>query len=286
MNRQIGQLVTIAFLLVSLCGCQRPFLEEEETEVSSNEKGNFIFSTGFFIQNSLLRGTEPLSDYATTINWYDFQTEALKSDIVAENIDQLEIPLDNGMHQLFFVAHSAVSTSFSNETNSFSSGKVTDTFWGDLQLEVNEGTEREQNISLKRVVGKILLQLTDAIPEEAKFMQLTINGYCAFLNVKTGVGAEKECKDYTYRWTYKSGNIGQKNTTYSVFTYIPSDSYKVGMRVNILDESENVIYSRKISDIPVKMNQTTTLVGEIFSGEKKFSFSFSPEWDTGTSIPF
>lgn len=291
MNKQLRQPALAAFLLVIVCGCQHiridEFEEEDYTESNIENKKTICFTTGFSIKLDPMRSLDLLEDYANTVNWYDYQNNILQSqNIIVENIGNLSIPLKYGVHHISFIAHSSVGSSFNDATNFFSTGKVTDTFWSNVELSVDENTDPDQNVSLKRIVGKIMVKVADAIPSKAKSLCMTVENHCASIDVKTGMGVMEECKSYSIKWTYKDSTIGKTNTTYSLFSYIPSEDYSVNIKIDVLGENDNLLYSKTIKDVPLKMNQNTTLTGEMFNEEKKFSFSFSPDWDGGTDISF
>lgn len=291
MNKQLRQPALAAFLLVIACGCQHIRIdeldEEDYTETNIKDKKTISFATGFSAKLDPMRSLDLLEDYTNTVNWYDYHDNILQSqDIIVENIGNLSIALKYGVHHISFIAHSSAGSSFSDVTNFFSTGKVTDTFWGDIELSVDENTDPDQNVSLKRIVGKIMVKVEDAIPSQAKSLRMTVENHCAFIDARTGAGVMEECKSYSIKWTYKDSTIGKTNTTYSLFSYIPSEDYSVNIKIDVLGENDNLLYSKTMKDVPVKTNQSTTLTGKMFNGEKNFSFSFSPNWDSGTDIPF
>lgn len=291
MKNQFWQSVKIAFLLSVICSCQYVYVDESETEDSIEDIGKeqkiISFSTDFSAQISPFRNSSLLEDYANTVNWYNYKDNVLKSqEIISDGINTLSIPLKYGLHQVFFVAHNSVNSSFSDATNFFSTGKVTDTFWGNIELKVDENTNQSQSVSLNRIVGKIVIKVTDAIPAEAKYLRMEVENYCACIDVKTGMGVTDECKKYAIEWMYKESNIGKTNTTYSLLSYVPSENYNVNIKIDVLGDANNSLHSKTMKNIPIKANQSTTLTGELFNGGKNFSFSFSPDWDKETEILF
>lgn len=292
MKNKFWQLGTVAFLLIASCSCQRMYEEDKyekdfDNESNKQKEKTICFSTAFSVQTEALRASESLVDYINTINWYDYQANFLKDqEIETGNMNEINISLEYGEHNLYFVAHNSANSYFEKNDHVFSTRKVTDTFWGYSELSVDENTSDVQTVNLKRVVGKIVVRLKDAIPSDAKLLRMVIENHCAYIDVKTGVGILDKCDKYSIQWTYKDSNIGNINTTYSVYSFIPSTEYKVNIKVDVLGNTNNVLFSKSIQDVPVKANQHTTLTGTLFNGEKEFSFSFSPEWDEGTDMPF
>jgi len=56
--------------------------------------------------------------------------------------------------------------------------------------------------------------------------------------------------------------------------------------IETLDDDENVMFTKTVSDVPLKRNRQTTLSGAIYSSATSASIKINSDWLTLTNVDF
>lgn len=266
---------TLAIALASLMtACQ-----QIETKDECGTK-NMSFTVGFNVgKESISRGT--ISDCFTTLQVFDYKDGVLANDIIQTSEDEsfgtVMLDAEYGSHEYVFVGHSTEPCEYDYENSELSFDKILDTFTAFQTLEIDIDTEESQTIKLERQVAGVKLIMLDAIPESAACIELTIEGYSPTLDPKTGKG--KTGSKHTREWTYADSNIGMKNTSYTLYTFIPDDGHTVTVTVTLKDAEEGIIVKHTLEDISVEKNTMTVISGEFMSTGLTSTIEVESEWN-------
>ena len=260
-------------IIVALVSCEKA-ITTEDTKTSGDKYGNLHVSVTEIEKTpfaSLTRGTEPVSNVCTRLNFavYDMGGSRLK--LVSQTSDkagfgQCAFQLEEGDYQLVVVGHSAKGNptmtnpekiQFTNTTG------YTDTFL--CYSEVNIGEEQvDYEVSMDRIVSLCRFVITDDIPAEVKKLRFYYTGGSGAFNATTGLGCVASKQTVTYDVTPAS------EKQFDLYTFLHDLSDNIALTVTALDASGNELYSRQF-DVPMQQNYITWFSGAFFNGSSSSS---------------
>lgn len=272
-----------SYLLASffvLTGCVNRIADDENLE--AGEEKTITFAVNYQmsgIDTPDTKAESNLGSFAKELIFYDYADGQKKQEKIYsssdENYGRIEIGLTKGIHNLVFIAHNSEETDFVYPNLSFD--KLKDTFTYTASLTIDSNTNPEQPITLSRSVAKLFITATDAIPDAAGSLRITINSYYPTFDVSTAKPSgtpRQEIREFTY----SSGNKGVKNSTYTIYCFADSDEYTTDMIIDLLDSKGDVLYSNKLKDVPIKKNMQTKITGTLFSFVAWSSITVQSEW--------
>lgn len=279
--RLFRKTIVAAALLAAFSSCQKM----SEQDLSESTK-TLSFNVGFDVSQDVLgRGAEtgPIASLVV----YDYVNGELKNEIT-QSVDDVgfgtvEIDATYGEHQLIFVGHNSTSCSYDNDNSLLTfTDKVLDTFTHYQTLTVGSETSSSQSVTLDRQVAGIKITALDAIPSNAASITLVVDGYSFKLNPKTGTGSNGE--KLTRRWEYTTKNVGAKNTSYMVFSFLPSDNHTVDVTITVTDTDDKVYASYTVNDVPVEKNRETVISGNIFTSGIAVTANVNTDWGENIEV--
>lgn len=137
-----------------------------------------------------------------------------------------------------------------------------DTFWAQFQLIVGDH-DLNRAVTLNRVVGKLEVQLLDAIPANADSLFITVNGDAiqkTFLDSAFFFGTDT----VTFKVGIPASAKGQPNFT--VDRLIGAISQEFTVTLTCKDAGGNVINTATASSVTCFANERTILSGNLFTG--------------------
>ena len=97
-----------------------------------------------------------------------------QSDNTAADFGTPTLNLSIGTHHIYFVASRGVGAALNTTTHVLTFTSVRDTFWKDYAITISGGTSSgKRSVTLDRIVTKLKLTVTDAIPEGAATFNVT-----------------------------------------------------------------------------------------------------------------
>lgn len=274
------QRVVCAIMLCALlCGCVNHINDEEE---EIREK-TIVFKTTIGISQTPMRAASKsaskllISDYQDGVEVQKIEQSSTDSDF-----GKVAIPLKYGEHELLFVGHNSGSTTLSYPTISFD--KPTDTFSYYLSLKVNESTNTTQNVTLPRSAALLKVVAKDAIPSNVKSLKISLAKYYPVLNVKSSLG-DGSGSPVERVFEYKASHVGEKETTYSIYTFTPADGFTTDISISALDADGNTVNQITMKDVPIEKNRQTILSGNIFQLSSDANITFNDQWGEAIELP-
>ena len=212
---------------------------------------------------------------------------AINQNAADADFGTIHLNLVSGIYQVGAIGHNGISscTITSPEKITFTSNKVTDTFYYYGTLEVKSDESTSEVITLQRAVAMFRLTIKDDIPENAKKIKFYYTGGSSTLNAVTGYGCVNSKQTEII-------DIKPEKKTYEVYTFPHADGKKLNMTISVLDENDFTIASTNFTDVQVTKNYITTYSGKLFtktsegSGSIKIEFEFNPEWAGETKYNF
>ena len=189
----------------------------------------------------------------------------------------MSVDLDPGTYQLVVLAHSGQRSPTTTNCHKISfSAPLTDVFsyYGDVVI----GKEASKiTVQLTRAVAKIQLNITDDIPDNVSFFNYIYKGASVSFDPATQLGVTSS----TRRNVEIEKAEGVK--TFELYTFVSSDNQTVDWDFAGYSESNEVIGSKKFSDIPVSLRKVTKIDSRVFDGviegPTDITFTFDDTWE-------
>lgn len=164
------------------------------------------------------------------------------------------------------------------------SGKLTDSFIYYKEIELDEKSESEQNITLDRCVAKFSLKHTDTIPEGASSVEFVVTGAAKVLDAKTGLGSEAE--EQTIVINIPASAEGTKNNTFAFYTFLTAEESTIDILATAKDSEGNVLTAYTFEDVEMEVNMQTIYSGAFFHSDQTIGVSFNTEWKPNNNVEF
>lgn len=225
-----------------------------------------------------------LAELATTLSYWDYMgDERMQADTVSLP-SPLTLNVKYGTHHIYFLAHS--STDGRMEGMKYTPKKVTETFWKDFPIEVDENMAPNQELQMKRVVSRAMITVKDAFPASVKAVRMTVGGHLRTLDVMTGNGDTDSASDYEITWDLGDEYAGRSGLYFSVYTFTPTESeeFDVTLKIEALGSDGKMLYGAQASGVPLLRNRCTNAICRLFSGNTGITFSDPGDWDPAIEI--
>lgn len=275
--------LAMLLLVVAVTGCVNRISDDDEQPQTIN------FSVGYAIESMdgiSSKAASNVGSYAKELMFYDYVNGEKQQEQTFSSTDKdfgnVQVHLTNGTHRLVFIAHNSDIPSFSYPDLSFDKAK--DTFYYSEDLIVDDHTQENQTISLARAIGKIIITATDAIPDDATGLRVTIKTFYPSFNISTG-SASGTPSNETRTFSYTDSNKGVKNSTYTIYCFANDEKYHTDITIDVIGANDTILFTRELVDVPVKRNSQTKITGTIFSFVAWSNIVIQSEWDESINYP-
>ena len=281
------QIKTLLLIFAAfLCAACEKYVAEEGTQSESKViDGNLVVKAECVVtragETEENQGSLPLKDRFTRMTMVLYQNDVRVDYVNQVNTDPgfgtMSVDLDPGTYQLVVLAHSGQRSPTTTNCHKISfSAPLTDVFsyYGDVVI----GKEASKiTVQLTRAVAKIQLNITDEIPEGVSFFNYIYKGASVSFDPATQIGVVSS----TRRNVEIEKAEGVK--TFELYTFVSSDNQTVDWDFAGYSESNEVIGSKKFSDIPVSLRKVTNIDSRVFDGviegPTDITFTFDDTWE-------
>lgn len=281
------QIKTLLLIFAAfLCAACEKYVAEEGTQSESKViDGNLVVKAECVVtragETEENQESLPLKDRFTRMTMVLYQDDVRVDYVNQENSDPgfgtMSVDLDPGTYQLVVLAHSGQRSPTTTNCHKISfSAPLTDVFsyYGDVTI----GKEAsEKTVQLTRAVAKIQLNITDDIPDNVSFFNYIYKGASVSFDPATQLGVTSS----TRRNVEIEKAEGVK--TFELYTFVSSDNQTVDWDFAGYSESNEVIGSKKFSDIPVSLRKVTKIDSPVFDGviegPTDITFTFDDTWE-------
>ena len=281
------QIKTLLLIFAAfLCAACEKYVAEEGTQSESKViDGNLVVKAECVVtragETEENQESLPLKDRFTRMTMVLYQDDVRVDYVNQVNTDPgfgtMSVDLDPGTYQLVVLAHSGQRSPTTTNCHKISfSAPLTDVFsyYGDVVI----GKEASKiTVQLTRAVAKIQLNITDEIPEGVSFFNYIYKGASVSFDPATQIGVVSS----TRRNVEIEKAEGVK--TFELYTFVSSDNQTVDWDFAGYSESNEVIGSKKFSDIPVSLRKVTKIDSPVFDGviegPTDITFTFDDTWD-------
>ena len=281
------QIKTLLLIFAAfLCAACEKYVAEEGTQSESKViDGNLVVKAECVVtragETEENQESLPLKDRFTRMTMVLYQNDVRVDYVNQVNTDPgfgtMSVDLDPGTYQLVVLAHSGQRSPTTTNCHKISfSAPLTDVFsyYGDVTI----GKEAsEKTVQLTRAVAKIQLNITDDIPDNVSFFNYIYKGASVSFDPANQIGVASS----TRRNVEIEKAEGVK--TFELYTFVSSDNQTVDWDFAGYSESNEVIGSKKFSDIPVSLRKVTKIDSRVFDGviegPTDITFTFDDTWE-------
>lgn len=152
--------------------------------------------------------------------------------------------------------------------------KALDTFVHTETVNVNTTSNLDLSATLNRIVTRLKLQTTDNMPTNVAKVRVDIGAGGIGFNPTTGFATVNN--GFTNEIVPTSGY--GSTTSFSSYLFLATDEQTMNVSITVYDASDNVLFSKNVTNVPMKRNRTTTLRGKLFGADATTAFSVEADW--------
>ncbi len=229
--------------------------------------------TGTLLQ--VLHQTSEATDFAEPNIMLDYGEHTLKV-FATRSVSPTLLATDG---TAWTVAANTLTAVSGNIPISFTSSKTSDTFGACQDINVSVGTASTVNVTLERLVAKLVLNSTDDFPAACSTIDAKLNEYAAF-----------SCKDFdvislaeNHRIADVSSLAGLHGMTFTYFFLAPQEEYTTDITFTTNSTTGSPYSCITVENVPLERNKITTITGSLYNHERGFSVSLNDTWNTETN---
>lgn len=193
--------------------------------------------------------------------------------------------LSLGTHHIYFIASRGAGAVLNTTAHALTFTSVRDTFWKDYEITISSGTSSgNRSVTLDRIVTKLKLTFTDAIPEGATTFNVTPLSWYYGVDYTTGEPSEATANG-TITVNIPPSEIGLVNESVSIFGFSSVTEWTTDVSVDCKAVNNDVLGSATITAAPFVRNRVSEYTGPLFGDSGAMTLSLNATWDdsyTGT----
>lgn len=242
------------------------------------------------------RAAKPLAEYdnakAITLAFYDGNTEVYKTTQYrgslggGETFGEFDLSLPLGSYTMVALAYGFregdVLTLTSPTLAAYAGDHNRETFAVTQAVNIANTTAVNINATLNRIVAKLDVNSTDGRPAQASSIRVTFSGGSKSFNPTTGLAVGEAGFSNVVSISAAVGNV----TSSGSYVFLATDEQTVDVTIEVLNSENTAIFTKQISNVPLKRNVTTILTGSMYTNNGNASFLINSEWGTQTNINF
>ena len=266
-----------AGLLCAACNSDDVEVSESRT-ITFNVQGDFRLST-----QDMTRTLEADGKTMTDVWVLDYVGGELKQQLHQTSDDAdfgtPTMDLSLGTHHIYFIASRGSGASLNTTTHALTFTSVRDTFWKDYEITISGGTSSgNRSVTLDRIVTKLKLTFTDALPEGAATFNVTPSSWYYGIDYTTGEPSEATANG-TITVNIPSSEIGVVNEAVSIFGFSSATEWTTDVAVDCKTSDGSILGSATIAAAPFVRNRVSEYTGPLFTAGGGMTLSLNTEWD-------
>ena len=190
--------------------------------------------------------------------------------------------LSYGEHRIYFVVSRGGSPVINGTVISW--GSIRDTFWKAMSVTVGGASASAYSVALDRVVTKLKITATDAVPDGTATVVVMPGKWYAGIDYLTGQPADmKDSEEMSA--SVPASMVGTTGMAVSFFGFSTSTEWTTPLTVSARDADNDIIGLVNVAAAPFMANRATEFSGSLFSTSGTFTITLNDEWDapwTGT----
>lgn len=129
------------------------------------------------------------------------------------------------------------------------------------------------NATLNRIIAQLQIMSTDNRVGGVKKIRTTYSAGAKSFNPSTGLATSNTGFAVTNSPTAAVGST----VNFGSFVFLASDEQKVNITIEVLDDNEDVMFTKYVTNVPLKRNRKTILSGPVFTETALTSAAFQLE---------
>jgi hypothetical protein len=187
-----------------------------------------------------------------------------------------------GEHRIYFVVSRGGSPVINGTVISW--GSIRDTFWKAMSVTVGGASASAYSVALDRVVTKLKITATDAVPDGTATVVVMPGKWYAGLDYMTGQPADmRDSEEMSV--AVPDSYVGTTGMAVSFFGFSSATEWTTPLTVSARDADNDIIGLVNVAAAPFMANRATEFSGSLFSTSGTFTITLNDEWDapwTGT----
>ena len=275
-----------------LAACERQSIDDATVPDDSPAGKKFTFTLKGDFSNDwkpVTRGYLAADGKDLTDVWvldYDGNGNLLQqlhqSDNTAEDFGQPVMQLKYGQHHVYFIASRGQSPMLNTTDKTITFTKVLDTFYKDYEVTVVSTSNGNRAVTLDRIVTRLRLFFTDAVPDNAATINITPATWHYGFNYVTGAMADTKANQ-TMTLNVPASSVGSTTESANLFGFSPATEWNTNVSINSKTSGGDIIGQATITDAPFLPNRVTEYSGPLFSSNGTMTLSLDTTWDTSVT---
>lgn len=201
-----------------------------------------------------------------------------QSDNTDESFGRPQMYLTYGEHHVYFVASRGTDPSLDTEAHTITFGNVRDTYWKRYDVNVVATSNGNRAVTLDRVVTKLRLTFTDAIPVNAATIAVVPKKWYYGIDYMTGLPAG-ERTDAATNIAIPEQSKGQTGVQASIFGFSTAEEWTTDVVISSRTATDAVLGSATIAAAPFKANRVSDYQGPLFTSGGNIALALNGDWD-------
>lgn len=272
-------IIILAVLFVACTKDDSPVLSDSVAKITFAISGDFTLTTHNFTRSLTADGKDMTDVWVLDYVDGTLVQQLHQSDNTAADFGTPTLNLSIGTHHIYFIASRGVGAVLNTTTHTLAFTSVRDTFWKDYEITISGGTSSgNRSVTLDRIVTKLKLTFTDAIPEGAATFNVTPSSWYYGVDYKTGEPSEATSNG-TITVNIPSSEIGVVNEAVSIFGFSSATEWATNIAINCKSASDAVLGSATITAAPFVRNRVSEYTGALFGDSGSMTLSLNAAWD-------
>lgn len=220
----------------------------------------------------VLHQTNTVADFAEPDLTLDYGEHVLK--VVATRSQ--DPTLWNAGNITWSVESNVLTPVTATQPVALTASKTSDTFGAEKDVSVGVGKATTVSIALDRLVAKLVVNSTDAFPDDCTTVTLDLQEYkslsWATMDVIEAVRNQRESDVSQLR--------GTTGTSLAYYFLTPKEGYKTDITFRT-NRTEGAPYSTiTVENVPLERNKVTTITGPLYKHGQGFQMMVNDEWNS------
>ena len=278
-------IITLAALFAACTKDESPVLSDSVTKITFAISGDFTLNAYDFTRSLTADGKDMTDVWVLDYVDGTIVQHLHQSDNAATDFGTPTLNLSIGTHHIYFIASRGAGAVLNTTTHALTFTSVRDTFWKDYEITISGGTSSgNRSVTLDRIVTKLKLTFTDAIPEGAATFNITPSSWYYGVDYTTGEPSEATANG-TITVNIPSSEISVVNEAVSIFSFSSATEWATNIAINCKAANNDVLGYATITGAPFVRNRVSEYIGPLFGDSGSMTLSLNATWDdsyTGT----
>lgn len=267
-------------LMVAACNS-----EQSESETTPTKPITFRVD-GDFTFHSFTRALTADGKDMTDLWIFDYMDGSLRAKFHQSSTDvdfgQPTLDLDYGTHTLYFVASRGAGAAVDTDAHTITFTKSLDTFWQTCTIIVSASSANSRTVSLDRVVTKLRLQFTDAIPSGTATINITPATWYYGIDYLDG-SPVASTSGQAISVNIPASDIGLTGEVINIFGFSSAAEWTTNVSVDSKKADGTILGQAEIIAVPLRRNRVTEFSGPLYDKTRAMTITLNASWDDSYS---